>query len=211
MFSKSLIQFSVDGWSCVPSLLFTWGQTVVEVMRIMVTSFKRSHTGCTQCLQHCRRPPLTHTSTRDSWTLTGMSGSVSCGVTAPFFWVLVHTKFCLCQSCVKFWWLYGGVNGGLMPYPGLLHPEPLTLQQSTSDLYPHWETLKHSFVSVSVGSLGPGVHKVCLSPPSVSGGYQFDSKCIFAPPTILLGLLRPWMWGMSSQSPRLLRHAATTP
>ena len=24
MLSKSLIQFSVDGWSCVPSLLFTW-------------------------------------------------------------------------------------------------------------------------------------------------------------------------------------------
>ena len=28
--SKSLIQFSVDGWSCVPSLLFTWVQTMVE-------------------------------------------------------------------------------------------------------------------------------------------------------------------------------------
>ena len=40
--SKSLIQLSVDGWSCVPSLLFTWGQTMVEVMKIMVTSFKRS-------------------------------------------------------------------------------------------------------------------------------------------------------------------------
>ena len=42
MLSKSLIQFSVDGWSCVPSLLFTWGQTMVEVMKIMVISFKRS-------------------------------------------------------------------------------------------------------------------------------------------------------------------------
>ena len=30
MLSKSLIQFSVDGWSCVLSLLFTWGQTMVE-------------------------------------------------------------------------------------------------------------------------------------------------------------------------------------
>ena len=38
MLSKSLIQFSVDGWGCVPSLLFTWGQTMVEVMKIMVTS-----------------------------------------------------------------------------------------------------------------------------------------------------------------------------
>ena len=42
MLSKSLIQFSVDGWSCVPSLLFTWGQTMVEVIKIMVTSFKIS-------------------------------------------------------------------------------------------------------------------------------------------------------------------------
>ena len=42
MLSKSLIQSSV-GCSCVPSLLFTLGQTMVEVMRIMVTSFKRSH------------------------------------------------------------------------------------------------------------------------------------------------------------------------
>ena len=42
----------------------------------------------------------------------------------------------------KFWQLYGGVNGqppsrGLMPYPSLLHPEPLPLQQSTADPYLH--------------------------------------------------------------------------
>ena len=46
MLSKSLIQFSVDGWSCVPSLPFTWGQTMVEVMKILVISLKRSH-ACT--------------------------------------------------------------------------------------------------------------------------------------------------------------------
>ena len=49
MLSKSLIQFSVDGWSCVPSLLFTWGQTMVEVMKIMATFFKRSY-ACTAML-----------------------------------------------------------------------------------------------------------------------------------------------------------------
>ena len=49
MLSKSLIQFSVDGWDCVPSLLFTWGQTMVAVMKIMATSFKRSH-ACTATL-----------------------------------------------------------------------------------------------------------------------------------------------------------------
>ena len=40
MVSKSLIQFSIDGWSYVPSLLFTWGQTMVG---IMATSSKRTY------------------------------------------------------------------------------------------------------------------------------------------------------------------------
>ena len=67
MFSKSLIQFSVDGWGCVPSLLFTWGQTMVEVMKTMATSFKRSH-ACTAALSapspaagHCGPTPLPET------------------------------------------------------------------------------------------------------------------------------------------------------
>ena len=42
MLHKSVIQFSVDGWGCVPSLLFDLGPNYVEVMKIMVTSFKRS-------------------------------------------------------------------------------------------------------------------------------------------------------------------------
>ena len=36
MFSKSLIQFSVDGWGCVPSLVFTWSQTMVAPFNITV-------------------------------------------------------------------------------------------------------------------------------------------------------------------------------
>ena len=57
-----------------------------------------------------------------------MSGSVSCGATAPFSWVLVHTSFCLCpQESVspvlcKFSWLYGGVNGNLLQ-EGLCHTQ----------------------------------------------------------------------------------------
>ena len=122
MLSKSLIQFSVNGWNYVPSLLFTWGQrkwqptpvflpgephgqrslvgcspwgckqsdtterlhfhfqTMVEVMKIKVTSFKIPSMHCyTQCPQPCSRPPPTHTRTGDSWTLAGKSGSVSVG------------------------------------------------------------------------------------------------------------------------------------
>ena len=38
----------------------------------------------------------THTSTGDPPTLAGSFASVVCGVMAPFFWVLVCTRFCLC-------------------------------------------------------------------------------------------------------------------
>ena len=42
MLSKSLIQFSVDGWSCVPSLLFDLGPNSGGGNVIMVMSFIRS-------------------------------------------------------------------------------------------------------------------------------------------------------------------------
>ena len=178
MLSKSLTQFSVDRWSCVPSLLFTWGQTIwpphlkrpwwceglgaggegddrrldgwmasptqwtwvwvnfgswwwtgrsgvlwfmgsQKVGHDWVTELNWNYGGgdedngdilqkvpCThcyiQCPQPCSRPLPTHASAGDSWTLLGKSGSVSCGVTAPFSWILVHTRFCLCPSRVYF-------------------------------------------------------------------------------------------------------------
>ena len=57
---------------------------------------------CTQCTQPFSRPPPTHTSVRDSWTLTGKPGSVSFGNIAPFSYLLVHTRFCLCPPRVCF-------------------------------------------------------------------------------------------------------------
>ena len=43
-----------------------------------------------------------HTSARDSWTLVGKSGSVSCGDTAPFSRLLVCTSFvCALQESVS--------------------------------------------------------------------------------------------------------------
>ena len=53
----------------------------------------------TQCPRPCSRPPSTHVSARDSWTLTDKSGSVSCGITTPF-WILVSTRFCLCHPSI---------------------------------------------------------------------------------------------------------------
>ena len=76
MLSKTLIQFSVDGQGCVPSLLFDLKSNYSGGNEENGTSFKRSHMhGLTQCPQPCSRPPLTLASTRDSWTLTDKSGS----------------------------------------------------------------------------------------------------------------------------------------
>ena len=49
---------------------------------------------CSQCPWPHRRPFSTHASAWDSWTLIGKSGSVFCGITAPFSWILVCTRFC---------------------------------------------------------------------------------------------------------------------
>ena len=109
MLSNSSIQFYVDGWGCVPSLLFVLRPNYGggnEDNGDLLQKVPCMHC-CTQCPQPCSRPPLTHASAGDSWTLTGKSGSVSCGVTAPFFWVLVHTGFAcahqesVSQSCVS--------------------------------------------------------------------------------------------------------------
>ena len=43
-----------------------------------------------------RRATFSEVSTGDSPTLADSFYSVFCGVTAPFFWVLVSTEFCLC-------------------------------------------------------------------------------------------------------------------
>ena len=77
----------------------------------------------TQCPKPCSRPPPTHASSGDSWTLIGRSGWVSRGVTAPFSWVLEDKfLFVLSKSLCKFWQLYGGVNGDLLQ-EGLCHTQ----------------------------------------------------------------------------------------
>ena len=121
MLSKSLIQFSVDGRGCVSSLLFDLRPNYCggnEDNGDLLQKVPYMHC-LTQCPQPCSRPPPTHTSAGDSWTHTGKSGSVSCWVTAPFSWVLVH-KVLLCPLRIyfpvlfKFWQLYGEVNGNLL-------------------------------------------------------------------------------------------------
>ena len=98
MFNKSLIQFSVDGWGCVISLLFDLRPNYDGGNKDNGNLLHNAP--CLHCLTQCprsnSRPQTNHTSTGDSWTLRGKSASVFCRATAPFSWVLVRTRFPLC-------------------------------------------------------------------------------------------------------------------
>ena len=110
MISKSLIQFSVDGQSCVLSLLLDLRPNYGggnEDNGNLLQKVQYTHC-CTQFPWPCSRPPPTQAYTRDSWTLTGKSGSVSCGVTSFFILgpgmqkvLFVPPKSVFPQSCVS--------------------------------------------------------------------------------------------------------------
>ena len=188
MLSKSLIQFSVVDRAMLPPYCLTWGPNYGlsnEDNGDLLQKVPGMHCH-TQCLWPCSRPLLTHASVGDWWTLTGKPGSVSCGVTASFSWVLVCTKFCLCPPgswsvspvLCKFWRLYGGVKGNLFQQ-GLCHTQ-VCCTQSPAPVAGHcWpvcpkETFKHSKAGLAQALLGLLVcTRFCLSPLSVSGGYRF--------------------------------------
>ena len=150
----------------------TWNQTMVEVMKSMATSFKRSwaRTAATQCPRPCSRPLLTHTSAGDSWTLTGKSEAVSspgCWCTQGFVCALQESvSLVLCT----FWQIYGGINGDLLE-EGLCQnqvcytqsPSPCFRPLPTLTFVGDTQTLKGRSGSVSVGS--SCVHNVLFEPP----------------------------------------------
>ena len=154
---------------------------MVKVMKIMETSFKRSHAGTAalSASNPAARPLLTPASAGGSWTLTAKSGSVSCGVTAPFSWVLVHTRFCLCppRLCFpvlcKLWWIYGGVNGDLLQ-EGLCHTQVCCTQSpctSNSLLLTSAGDTQTQFWLSLCGVSGSWCAQSLFEPSDISGGY----------------------------------------
>ena len=185
-------------WGCVPSLLFDLrpncgggnednGDLLQKVPCISCN---------TQFPQLCSRPPPTHTSAGDSWTLTGKTGSVSYGVTAPFSWVLVHTRFCLCppQVCFPvlctFWRLFGGVNGDLLQ-EGLCHTQVCC----TQSLCPCNRPL------LTRTSSGDSHTRFCLSLCGISGSWC--TQGMFEPSE---GLWQVWGLILNVISPLLLSY-----
>ena len=182
-------------------------QTMVQVMKIMATYFRRSHAG-TAILSapnppagHCRLMPLLetpgHSQTNLGQSLVG-SLLLSLG-----YWC---TRFCLCPPRVyfpvlcNFWLLCGGVNGALLQ-EGLFHAQVCcaSLQQPTADPHLH-RRCSETVLSQSLWGLWV---LVCIRFVWALWmslvGMGFDSKCKFAPLTILLGLLCPWTLGIFSK------------
>ena len=113
-----------------------------------------------------------HTSIRDSWTFTGKSGPVSCGslLLSPVSWC-TEGSVCALQESVspvqyKFWWLYGGVNGDLLP-EGLCHTQLYCTQSPcppvTADPY-FCRRHPNTVLSQSLWGLWVLVHKGLFEP-----------------------------------------------
>ena len=160
---------------------------MVEVMKIMVTSFKRSHARTAalsapdpapghRCTDPCLRWRLPDAHQQVWVCLLWGHCSFLLGPGAHKV-LFVPSKRLFSQSCVSSGGCMVEFNGnsllpprGLMPYPGLLHPEPLPLQQSTADHTSTGDTQTQFCLSLC-GFLSPGASVVCLSPLSISGGY----------------------------------------
>ena len=135
MLSKSLFQFSVDGWGCVPSLLFDLRPNYGEDNGDLHQKVLCTHC-CTQHPQPCSRLwPLTHSSATTpghSWASLGqyLVGSL---LLSPGSWCTQGFVCAILESVSpvlwKFWWLYGGINGDLLE-EGLCHTQVYCTQSS---------------------------------------------------------------------------------
>jgi hypothetical protein len=138
----------------------------------------------------CGEPQLTHDSTGDCQTLGGRSDSVSCGVNAPFLWVLVLARLCALQEwCVCFLYLSGSpIIKSHCPWrsdnQGI--PSPFV---RTAGCIP-WCVVQ-SFHNRGRTSL------VFLFSSYLLRGYGIWIHCDCTPPIILLRLpLFLWTWGI---------------
>ena len=107
MLSKSLIQFSIDGWSCVPSLLFDLRPNYGGDNEVNGTQQQQTSTD-----------PCLHWRLLDTYRQVWVSLLLGSLLLSPGFWC-TQDFVCVLQESVspvlcKFWWLYGGVNGNLL-------------------------------------------------------------------------------------------------
>ena len=164
-----------------PSCFLTWGQTMVEIMKLMVTSFQRQALLPSVTLT-LHQATMTHTSTKDSWTHRQVWVSVLWGqcsfllVPGAHEVLFVPSKCLFPQSYVS---SAGSVVGlmatsskGAYAIPRSFAPRvPAPVVGNCSHIPPQ-ETLKHSKAGLakSLWSLLVST-RFCLSPPRMSGSY----------------------------------------
>ena len=124
------------------------------------------------CPQLCSRLTLSHAFARDSRTHTSKSpmGSLllSPGSWCTSFWCALHES--ISQSYISSGFsIVGLMATSFKRTYAILTPKVPDHAPDHCQPVPPPEMLKHSFVSVSVRSLGPGMEKVCLGPLRVSG------------------------------------------
>ena len=131
--SNTLMQFSVDGQGCVPSLLFDLRPNCgggSEDNGSLLQKVPCTHC-CTQCPQPWSRPLWP---TGFSWRLLDTHGqvwvSLLWGHCSFLLGSLVHKSLFVPSKSVplvlcKFWWLSGSVNGDLLQ-EGLYHTRSAT-------------------------------------------------------------------------------------
>ena len=135
MLSKSLIQFSVDGWSCVPSLLFDLrpsygGGNEDNGDLLQMVPCMHCHTQCPDPAAGPRWPTPPLESPGNSWASLGQS-PVGSLLISPGSWC-TQGSVCALQESVspvlcKFWQLYGRVNDDLF-HKGLCHSHVCSTQ-----------------------------------------------------------------------------------
>ena len=132
------MQFSVDRQGYVPSLLFTWDQTMMEVMKIMASSFKGSHAHTatlnapnSAAGHHQPTPPPETPGYSQASLGQSLVGSllVSSGSWCTQGFVCALQESVSPVLC-KFWWLCGGVNGDFLQ-GGLCHTQVYCTQSSS--------------------------------------------------------------------------------
>ena len=164
-----------------PPCCLTWVQIMVELMKIIVSSFKRSH-----ALPHSVPPTLQQATANPCLSqrfldTTGKFGSVSCGVTAPFSWswctqglVCVLQQFP--QSCVSSGSSMMGlmVTSSMRAYapPRSAAPRALAFAAGHCWPIPQQEILKHSKADLAQSLWGLLMcTRFCLSHLSISDWY----------------------------------------
>ena len=214
MISKSLIQFSVGGWSCVPSLLFDLRPNYSNDDNGDLLQNSHACTATINALNpaaghHRPTPPLK--TPGHSWESLGQSlvGSL---LLYPGSWCTQGSVCALqesvSQSCVS--------TGSSMV--GLTATSPKRAYAIPRSAAPRAPAPRQAMltrtsagdtqtVCLSLrGVLGPGAHKVCLSPLSVSGRYFLAAGVVTSEMQLYVKELTPSIGGPSFKS--LLREVS---